>query len=218
MSSAPSGLRLRDVGESAVLAESTEPGRILPLYARMRDTAVPGVLDLVPAEVTLLVSFDPEATTRARIVEAVLVAAAAQLDSDAQPIASPARTVVDIDVRYDGPDVLDVVEALHLRGIDELIDLHTEQIWTAAFIGFAPGFAYLRGEHDRLDLPRRATPRATVPAGAVALAAGYCGIYPRPSPGGWHVIGTTEAPLWDAGREPASLLEPGSRVRFHRVG
>jgi len=214
------GLRILAVGESAVLAECTEPGRILPLYTRMRHAAVPGVVDLVPAEVTLLVAFDPAVTTRARIIEA-LEAAAAQASTvhgTVVDVRTRRHAVVDIAVRYDGPDVGDVVRSLGLAGIDELIELHTQQLWTAAFLGFAPGFAYLRGEHYRLDLPRRATPRTTVPAGAVALAAGYCGIYPRPSPGGWHVIGTTPAPLWDAAREPASLLEPGSRVRFHRAG
>lgn len=214
------GLRILPVGESAVLVECREAGRILALYERMRDADVAGVVDLVPAELTLLMVFDPNVVTRTRLAQ--LVAGNESSSGSDRPGAPEGgflhAPVVDIDVRYDGPDLEEVLKALGLAGVDELIRLHTGQVWTAAFVGFAPGFAYLRGEHDRLDLPRRASPRASVPAGAVALAAGYCGIYPRPSPGGWHLIGTTAAPLWDAAREPASLLEPGSRVRFHRAG
>ena len=80
--------------------------------------------------------------------------------------------------------------------------------------GFAPGFAYLVTDHDRLRVPRRATPRTAVPAGAVGLAGEFSGVYPRSSPGGWQLIGSTEAVLWDPEADPPALLRPGAAVRF----
>jgi KipI family sensor histidine kinase inhibitor len=66
-------------------------------------------------------------------------------------------------------------------------------------------------------VPRRAEARTRVPAGAVGLAGEYSGIYPRPSPGGWQLIGRTDVTLWDLERDPAALLSPGVRVRFVQV-
>ena len=91
---------------------------------------------------------------------------------------------------------------------------HTGQLWSVGFCGFAPGFAYLRGEHDRLRVPRRSSPRTRVPAGAVALADDWSAVYPREGPGGWQLIGTTDAVLWDPSRVPPALLAPGTTVRF----
>ena len=105
-----------------------------------------------------------------------------------------------------------------LLGIDprEVVERHTSGVWTVAFGGFAPGFGYLAGVPG-LEVPRRTSPRPRVPAGAVALAGEFSGIYPRVSPGGWQLIGTTRAVLWDPEREPAALLQPGSAVRFREV-
>src|SRR5690606_6654569 len=102
---------------------------------------------------------------------------------------------------------------------EAVIAAHTGHAWTAAFGGFAPGFAYLLPEGEGLgEVPRRAEPRRRVPAGSVALAARYSGVYPRPSPGGWQLIGRTDAPLWTPEREGSpALLAPGTRVRFRAV-
>jgi KipI family sensor histidine kinase inhibitor len=123
---------------------------------------------------------------------------------------------VDIPVDYSGPDLADVAEHTRMSP-DEVVATHTGQVWTVAFCGFAPGFGYLAGEHERLRVPRRDRPRTTVPAGAVGLAEAFSGIYPRPGPGGWQLIGITDAVLWDLDRDPPALLHPGRRVRFtHR--
>lgn len=97
------------------------------------------------------------------------------------------------------------------------VDIVQDTPFRVAFCGFAPGFGYLTGLPERLHVPRRRTPRTTVPAGSVALAGPYAGVYPRPSPGGWQLIGRTGAQLWDPGREPAALLAPGTEVRFTAV-
>ncbi|MFE1186260.1 5-oxoprolinase subunit B family protein [[Kitasatospora] papulosa] len=122
---------------------------------------------------------------------------------------------VEIPVVYDGPDLADVAEAWGVA-VDEVPRLHARTEFRVAFCGFAPGFGYLTGLPGHLSVPRRTTPRTRVPAGALALAGPYTGVYPRTSPGGWQLIGRMPGPeaLWDPGREPAALLGPGTRVRF----
>lgn len=118
-----------------------------------------------------------------------------------------------LEVRYDGPD-LDEVARLAGLSTDEVVRAHTGTPWTVAFAGFAPGFAYLVGGDPRLQVPRRHTPRSSVPAGSVGLADTFSGVYPRSSPGGWQLLGTTDATLFDVHRDPPALLAPGDTVRF----
>lgn len=130
---------------------------------------------------------------------------------DASPADEPEAVVIDVD--YSGPDLAEVAEHTGM-GADEVVATHTGQVWTVAFCGFAPGFGYLVGEHERLQVPRRDQPRTSVPAGAVGLADAFSGIYPRSGPGGWQLIGRTNSSLWDLDRDPPALLRPGGRVRF----
>lgn len=127
------------------------------------------------------------------------------------------RPAVEIPVRYDGPPDLVEVGKLTGLGVDGVIDAHTAASWTVAFIGFAPGFAYLTSNERKLEVPRRSDPRRQVPAGAVGLAGPFSGVYPRSSPGGWQLIGTTELSVWDAERRPPALLLPGTTVTFVRA-
>ncbi|MFJ9508588.1 allophanate hydrolase subunit 1 [Streptomyces anulatus] len=136
-----------------------------------------------------------------------------------EPPQREGREPVEIPVVYDGPD-LDEVAALWGVPAGEAAALHSRTAFRVAFCGFAPGFGYLTGLPERLHVPRRTTPRTRVPAGAVALAGPYTGVYPRPSPGGWQIVGRMPDPgaLWDPAREPAALLAPGTPVRFVAVG
>lgn len=120
---------------------------------------------------------------------------------------------IEIPVTYDGPDLADVAGHSGLSE-DDVVAAHTGTPWTVAFGGFAPGFAYLVGGDDRLVVPRRETPRTSVPAGSVGLAGEFSGVYPRSSPGGWQLIGRTDAVMFDVDRDPPALLAPGARVRF----
>jgi KipI family sensor histidine kinase inhibitor len=120
---------------------------------------------------------------------------------------------VTLPVRYDGPDLGDAAELLGMT-VDELVARHSGARWRAAFVGFAPGFAYLTSADFALDVPRRATSRPRVEAGSVGLAGEFSGVYPRESPGGWQLIGRTDAVLWDVDRDPPALLRPGTDVRF----
>lgn len=210
MSESPSAAprwRLLPYGESAVLVEC-EPADVASVQAGLASAGLPGV-ELVPAARTVLVRVTHAAqlpTVRDRVA-AIL---SAPLPDAGRP--DPSHTVT-VPVRYDGADLADVAGLTGLT-INGVVAAHTGRAWRVAFGGFAPGFAYLDGGDPRLLVPRRATPRTEVPAGAVGLAGEYSGIYPRASPGGWQLIGTTAAVLWDASRTPPALLRPGWWVRF----
>jgi KipI family sensor histidine kinase inhibitor len=196
-------------GREAVLAEVENLDRALALYAALREAALPGVVDLVPAARTVLIRLDPAVTTPAAVR-----AAAATLDTgDARP--RDAGTV-HIPVRYDGPDLDEVAAHLGVTPA-EVVAMHTATPWTVAFAGFAPGFGYLTGGDARLDVPRRSTPRTRIPAGAVGLAGRYSGVYPSDSPGGWQLIGSTSLRMWDLDRPEPALLVPGAEVIFEEV-
>lgn len=127
--------------------------------------------------------------------------------------AAEAGDAIEIAVTYDGPDLADVAKHTGMSE-QEVVAAHTGKPWTVAFGGFAPGFAYLVGGDDRLVVPRRETPRTSVPAGSVGLAGEFSGVYPRSSPGGWQLIGHTDAVMFDVDRDPPALLMPGVPVRF----
>jgi KipI family sensor histidine kinase inhibitor len=136
----------------------------------------------------------------------------------AQEATSPVdgRADVVIDVVYAGADLDEVAELTGLSRRD-VIAAHTETPWRVGFAGFAPGFAYLVGGDERLNVPRRSEPRTKVPVGSVGLAGEFSGVYPRESPGGWQLIGRTDADLWDVDREQPALLTPGQWVQFREV-
>jgi KipI family sensor histidine kinase inhibitor len=138
-----------------------------------------------------------------------------EMDLETVPVA-PGR-LAEVPVRYDGEDLPAVADRLGLA-VDEVVARHTAPTYTVACLGFSRGFPYLDGLDPVLRLPRRDTPRPRVPAGSVAIAADQAGIYPLASPGGWHLLGRTDVPLFDVHRQPPALLAPGDRVRFVPVG
>lgn len=207
--------RVLPYGQRAMLVELDSLGTVLSLHAALTGARRPAALaDAVPGARTLLVvatSAGGLAGLR-RATEDVLAGLQVDQGMPAEKGGTPGQAVV-IEVTYDGADLEDVAEATGLTR-DEVVQAHTGRDWTVGFAGFAPGFAYLVDGDPRLRVPRRTTPRPQVPQGAVGLAGEFSGIYPRPSPGGWQLIGTTDAALWDPGRTPPALLLPGNRVRF----
>lgn len=123
----------------------------------------------------------------------------------------PQSETLECPVRFDGEDLAMVAAHAGLSQHD-LVALLESLTLEVAFCGFAPGFGYLRGLPEILHLPRRDTPRPRVPAGSVAIAAGYAAIYPHASPGGWHLLGTCSMPLWDTTCDPPAQMQPGRRV------
>ncbi|MFF1513959.1 allophanate hydrolase subunit 1 [Streptomyces sp. NPDC058305] len=194
------------VGDRALLVEVFSVEAAQALHAELLRRRAEGSLtvrEIVPAARTVLLDGldDP-----ARVAERLP-------GWEIPPLGTRVDEAVEIPVRYDGPDLADVA-ALWGVPVHEVRAIHAAAEFRVAFCGFAPGFGYLTGLPERYDVPRRATPRTAVPAGSVALAGPYTGVYPRSSPGGWQLIGSTDAVLWDHTRVPAALLAPGTRVRF----
>ncbi|RUP04316.1 MAG: allophanate hydrolase subunit 1 family protein [Mycobacterium sp.] len=199
-----------DYGDQALILQCDSTSEVLAWTETLRGARLPGVVDVVPASVTVLVKLAGprfQGVTRQRIRR--LRVAPGEMGADA---GDPADDIV-IDVVYDGPDLAHVSRHTGLSPA-QVIDAHTGTRWRVGFGGFAPGFAYLIGGDERLRVPRRAEPRTSVPAGAVGLAGEFSAVYPRQSPGGWQIIGHTDAVLWDIDRRDPALLTQGRWVRF----
>ena len=199
-------MRLLACGDAALLVELDGLEPVLAMYAALRDAPPAGVTDLVPAARTLLVRIDRSITDLTSVGDVLRDA----------PVTGGERRpgdLIEIAVVYDGED-LDEVARLTGRTPEDVIAQHTGQEWTVAFAGFSPGFGYLVASETWPDVPRRENPRTKVPAGSVGLAGPYSGIYPQESPGGWQLIGRTDAQLWDVAADEPALLRPGWRVRF----
>lgn len=199
---------IRRAGDRAILVELSSLDAVLSLQAQLTAHPRPGQIDVIAAASTVLVTADSP--------QAVQALAAHVRGLDLEAPADTESALVTIDVVYDGED-LDEVASLTGLGREGVVAAHAGQLWTAAFAGFAPGFAYLSGENPSLEVPRRRSPRTAVPAGAVALGGSYSAVYPRQSPGGWQLIGRTEAAMWDLDRENPALIRPGDTVRFKAV-
>ena len=198
--------RLLDYGADAVLLECADLAEVRALRPAV-EQQFDQIREIVPGARTLLLRLRTPLTSAER--QRLLT-----LPGVAEPAGD--EDVVAIPVEYSGADLDEVAKRTGLAP-DEVVAAHTGQTWTVAFCGFAPGFGYLVGEDDRLRVARRDQPRTSVPAGAVGLADAFSGIYPRAGPGGWQLIGRTDAGLWDVERDPPALLRPGVRVQFTAV-
>ena len=202
-------MRVLPYGERAVLAEPGDLDAVLALQRALAAAPPTGVEEWVPAATTMLVRFDPALTTAARVVDALRAL------PPVEPAATTATTV-DVPVVYDGDDLDDIAAFVGCTR-SEVAARHSAPTYTVAFCGFTPGFGYLAGGDPALAVPRLATPRTRVPAGSVAIADVFTGVYPTATPGGWRLLGRTPLALWDATRDPPALLSPGTRVRFYVV-
>lgn len=204
-------LRVLPASARSVLVELDDLAQTLGLLASLQASPIAGVGEIVPGARTLLLEFDPHRLSREAL--AAELAARPRARREAQ-----AGAVVELPVHYDGEDLAEVAGLLGITP-GEVVRRHTGSDWFVAFTGFAPGFAYLSGGDELLQrVPRRSSPRTRIPPGAVAVAGGFSGIYPKASPGGWQILGQTPVPMWDLDRDPPALLQPGQRVRFVDAG
>ncbi|PCC54858.1 carboxyltransferase domain-containing protein [Brevibacterium aurantiacum] len=192
-----------------LLVECPDLAATMHLHRALESAALEGVEELIPAARTVLVTFNPTRTSAPVLTDAIHGLEHTGTDS------SESREVT-IDVHYDGEDLAEVADLLSLSPA-EVVTRHQRATWQVAFSGFAPGFGYLAGDDPIFDVPRRSSPRTRVPVGAVALAGEFTGVYPRASPGGWQLIGRTDATLWDLDREPPALFVPGTTVKFREA-
>lgn len=200
--------RFTPLGDAALQVQ-TELTR--ELLAELRRAPLPGVTEAVPALGVVTLLFDP-VRTRLDAVQAAVEARLGELrpaqDADGREVVLP--------VRFGGPDLAWCAQHAGLSEA-ELIRAVCAAPLRVAFLGFTPGFAFLTGLPAGLQMPRLPTPRGRVPAGSVALGGPWAGVYPRETPGGWRLIGHTDAPLFDLGRAEPVLWRPGDRVRFVRA-
>ncbi|WP_298508259.1 allophanate hydrolase subunit 1 [uncultured Nocardioides sp.] len=194
-------LSLRRVGADAVLVEVADSAQARSLAAYARAVRTPA-LEVVPGARTVLFDGVPDLDGLASLL--------GRWSPDDEPEPGP---LVEVPVAYDGADLAFVAERWE-TDVAGVVARHGAIEFVSAFGGFAPGFAYLAGLAEEYAVPRLERPRARVPAGSVALAGSWCGVYPTASPGGWRLLGRTDAPLWDPDRSPPALLAPGTRVRF----
>lgn len=203
-------MHIHPVGTRALLIELEDLSQVMAWHAALDAHPLKDQVDAIAAATTLLLTF---ATPNS-------AAAAAERLQDFRPTAHAGEDprLVEIDVLYDGEDL---EEAAELMGMSRegLIEWHTSTEWLAAFGGFAPGFTYCTPADpaQNFNIERRATPRTAVPAGAVGIAGGFSAVYPRVSPGGWQLLGTTTTPMWESDAQPPALVQPGDRVRYRAV-
>ena len=201
---------IKRVGTRGLIVDLPDLAAVMDWYAALSASPLDHQTDVVAAARTVLITFDsPTATTKA-------IDTLRSYSPDSADRGEPRD--IEIKVLYDGEDLADLASSLS-KSPEELIEWHTETVWVAAFGGFAPGFTYCVPEDATraLSVPRRATPRTAVPAGAVALAGDFSAVYPRTSPGGWQLIGTTNTPMWDSTATPPALVLPGDRVHYVAV-
>ncbi|MDQ1849620.1 urea amidolyase family protein [Gemmobacter fulvus] len=197
------------IGPQTLLVELADLAASQALFDALNADPVAGVTEIIPAARTLMIRTAPGVAADSALAAAIL----ARAPSADAPRAAVQTEVIELPMRYDGEDLADVAQHMGLS-VAEVIAAHQAALWQVAFCGFAPGFAYMTCDDPRFDLPRRPAPRTRIPAGSVALAGRFGGIYPQASPGGWQLIGTTDVPMWDLTRDPPALLRPGQRVRF----
>ncbi|MDR7015218.1 urea amidolyase family protein [Acinetobacter sp. 3657] len=204
-------MRFLSVNLNCFLIELPSLEETIALYHHLKLAAHPYIQELIPAARTILVYFDPIFIDGKNLIQWI---SSQKIDQYSE---NTNKKEVIINVCYDGADLAHVAEYLGI-GVDEVIYKHTHCHWQVAFIGFAPGFAYLvSADHPFGNIPRLASPRKKIASGSVGLAGEYSGIYPKESPGGWQLIGRTDQTMWDVNREQAALLLPSDQVVFKDI-
>jgi KipI family sensor histidine kinase inhibitor len=204
-------VRIQPLGDTALLAElgtrldTALNTRAIALAAALKKRR--DVRQAIAGYASVTVQFDPDQATHTS-----LTAAIKRLAAKRPPMAEPGR-LHRIPVDYDGPDIAEVGERLRLSH-EEIVEIHTRPIYRVFLVGFVPGWAYLGPLPEELELPRRHVPRTRVPTGSVAIAGRQSGIYPLPTPGGWHLIGHTNVKLFLPDSDPPCLFRAGDRVKF----
>lgn len=197
-------------GSRALLVDLPDLETVMAWHAELIANPLPGQIDCVGAASTVLITFDSNANALGSVSPLSQFEAAARNSEESSEVT--------IDVVYDGADLASCADDLGLTA-DSLIQWHTSTPWLAAFGGFAPGFTYCvpEDESQARRIPRRESPRVAVPERAVGLADTFSAVYPRTSPGGWQLIGTSNDLLWDSHRDSPALIVPGDTVHYRAV-
>ena len=196
---------LRPAGERALLVELADNSAVHDLAAALEPLRGSELEEIVPGDRTLLLVWPGAVPARGQVEELVAGTGTSARTGSGE--------TVELEVRYDGVDLEETAEACGVT-VEQFVERHSSAAYRVAFLGFAPGFAYLTGGDPGLEPPRRAEPRTRVPAGALAIAGPYSAVYPRESPGGWNLIGSCKERLFDPGSKRPALLTAGAGVRL----
>ena len=204
-------------GDQAVVVElgddiSPETNRrVRDLTVAVDAAAIAGVYDLMPTYRSLLIYYDPLATSYSGLLQKLET-----IEKNLNETSLERPQVVRIPTLYGGEHGPDLEFVAQNAGIstDEVVDIHSGADYLIYMMGFSPGFPYLGGLSDKLHTPRLGTPRTEIPAGSVGIAESQTGVYPVASPGGWRLIGRTPVKMFDQEKEPPSLLAAGDYIRF----
>ncbi|PHM33198.1 urea amidolyase family protein [Xenorhabdus innexi] len=202
-------MRFLPVNFHTILVELSDLPETLALFDSLNAESISGIEEIIPAARTVMIHFHPMKISVQQLVTEIQ-------RRDLQKSSHVQGKQVEIPVHYNGEDLEEVADILGLS-VQDVIQQHSESEYIVAFTGFAPGFAYMVSETLSWNIPRRKTPRTRIPAGAVALAGEFSGIYPQTSPGGWQLIGMTSERMWDLSRAEPALLQPGHRIRFRNI-
>ncbi|CCW30930.1 urea amidolyase family protein [Xenorhabdus nematophila] len=203
-------MRFLPINFNTIMVDLKGLSATLALLDSLNMAPIPGIEEIIPAARTLMIRFRPIKISAQQLAEEIC-------HRDLQERSYAAGKKIEIPVHYNGEDLAIVAEILGMT-IQEVIRQHTENEYTVAFTGFAPGFAYMVSDTSSWDIPRKKIPRTYIPAGAVALAGEFSSVYPQASPGGWQIIGITTERMWDLSRLSPALLQPGYRVNFRNAG
>lgn len=213
------------LGDSAVYIEFAQTldlavnDAVQALGVVVRQRALPWFTDIVPALGGLALHFDLDSPLLPAQPLAVVSEFITECLAHADPASLAPGPLIEVPVCYEADFALDLVEVAQRLGLSpaEVIERHSGAEYRVLMMGFVPGAPYLGGLDERLSVPRRTSPRPSVPAGSIAIANLQSVVYPFNTPGGWHILGRTPVPLFDANRQPACLLEPRARVRFRPI-
>lgn len=218
-------MRIEPLGDSGLLVRVVERfeteeslDAVLRAAQQLEGAKIPGVIELVPAYTTIGIFLDPARIGAFDEVRTNIERALQPGLEPARPRAGGERNI-EVPVCYESEFAPDLDEIARHTGLsrDEIILRHSTATYRVSCVGFTPGFPYLSGLPPELAMPRRASPRKEIPAGAVAIGGTQTGIYPRKSPGGWNIIGRAPLRLFDVERDPPALFQAGDRIRLRRI-